>query len=469
MSFGILLAAIFSASVAFADMPTRENTTIDGYRGIWFALGQKSQYGDKYSGGLATYTMKHNPVAIYSPEANKTFFVYGGTPSEDSRHLLCMIGVFDHRTGQVTKPTVVYDKRGVDDPHDNPSILIDNNGYIWVFVSGRSIHRPGFKYRSIYPYDISGFEQVTSEEMTYPQPMYIEGEGFFHFFTKYVGVRRLFFETSRDGITWSQDQALADIRRPGQKRSGHYQFSTHFGKKIMTCFNRHPNGDVDRRTNIYYLQSEDFGRTWTTADGRRVDIPVTDSASICLVREYESKGRNVYIKDINYDALGNPVILYLTSDSHLPGPLGGTRQWSVVWWDGREWIDSDITTSTHNYDSGSIWIEDGVWTVIAPTLPGPQHWGTGGEIAVWKSGDCGRTWTMTGQLTGGSPRNHGYVRRPLNAKDPFYGFWADGDADNFGISYLYYCNSKGDVYRLPYDMDSLFVTPLRVVYPALKK
>ena len=31
-----------------------------GYRGIWYTLGQvESEYGDKYSGGLGTYTVKH--------------------------------------------------------------------------------------------------------------------------------------------------------------------------------------------------------------------------------------------------------------------------------------------------------------------------------------------------------------------------------------------------------------------------
>ncbi|HWI59696.1 MAG TPA: hypothetical protein VNZ22_20885, partial [Bacillota bacterium] len=38
----------------------------DGYRGIWFTLGQPSEYGDKYSGGLGTYTANHIPLAIYA-------------------------------------------------------------------------------------------------------------------------------------------------------------------------------------------------------------------------------------------------------------------------------------------------------------------------------------------------------------------------------------------------------------------
>lgn len=42
---------------------------VDGYRGIWFTIGQaRSDYGDKYSGGLGTYTMKHIPMAVYSKE-----------------------------------------------------------------------------------------------------------------------------------------------------------------------------------------------------------------------------------------------------------------------------------------------------------------------------------------------------------------------------------------------------------------
>lgn len=110
---------------------------IDGYKGIWFTLGQFSEYGDKYSGGLGTYTAKHIPLAIYAPEVRKTFFVYGGTKSKDEKYLLCMIGSYDHKTKKVSKPVVVHDKEGVDDPHDNPSLAIDDKGYVWVFVSGR--------------------------------------------------------------------------------------------------------------------------------------------------------------------------------------------------------------------------------------------------------------------------------------------------------------------------------------------
>ena len=74
-----------------------------GYRGIWFTLGQKSKYGDKYSGGFGTYTANHVRMAIYSKEANKTFFVYGGA-RDGKQHLLDMVSYYDHASGNISPP-----------------------------------------------------------------------------------------------------------------------------------------------------------------------------------------------------------------------------------------------------------------------------------------------------------------------------------------------------------------------------
>ncbi|MFK7844336.1 MAG: hypothetical protein AB8G77_03470, partial [Rhodothermales bacterium] len=173
---GILLAAFWvciggcQPELPASDTNLPHQVTIDGYRGIWFSLGQMLEYGDKYSGGLGTYTAKHHPLAVYSPEANKTFFVYGGTTKEDERHLLAMVSYYDHTSNTLPRPVVVHDKQGIEDPHDNPSINIDAAGYIWVFVSGRGSIRPGFIYRSVQPFNIDSFELVMEDEFAYPQP-----------------------------------------------------------------------------------------------------------------------------------------------------------------------------------------------------------------------------------------------------------------------------------------------------------
>ncbi len=453
----IIAAALLFGAATFAQ--PLNNTKVDGYRGIWFTLGQESEYGFKYSGGLGTYTVKHIPMAIYAPEAEKTFFVYGGTTEMNERHLLCMIGCYDHKTGMVQKPTVVFDKEKVNDPHDNPSLQIDSDGYLWVFVSGRNTRRMGHIYRSEKPYDISSFVKVRTTVMTYPQPWYIEGEGFFFFFTKYTGNRRLYYATSPDGVNWSEDYALAHIRKEGDKESGQYQVSNRFGKKVATAFNRHPNGKEYKRSNIYYMQTQDMGKTWTTADGATLEVPVTDLHNPALVFDAEALNKNVYIKDLNFDEDGNPVILYLMSGGHKPGPANSPYSWNVVHWTGKEWKHHHITNSFHNYDSGSIWVEGREWTVIAPTDAGPQKWCTGGEVVMWKSRNAGKSWKRIAVLTSDSRYNHGYVRRPAVWCDPFYGFWADGNPERITQSTLYFTDSEGNVMMLPYDMKEEWAKP----------
>ncbi|MEZ5044014.1 MAG: BNR-4 repeat-containing protein [Saprospiraceae bacterium] len=449
--FCILLLS-YGPAIAQTAPLSRSNQQIDGYRGIWFTLGQFYEYGDKYSGGLGTYTAKHAPLAIYAPAVDKTFFVYGGTTKKKEKHLLCMIGVYDHARQLVSKPTVVYDKMGVDDPHDNPSLLIDKEGFIWVFVSGRGQKRPGFKYRSVAPYSIAAFEQITEEEMTYPQPWYIEGKGFFHFFTKYTGVRELYVETSPDGRAWTEDKKLAGIvAQPGEK-SGHYQVSNHWRDKVVTFFSRHPNGNVDQRTDLYYLQTTDFGESWTTADLTPIDLPVTKTDAKALVIDYAGMGKNVYLKDVAFDGEGNPICLYLTSGGHEPGPQNDPREWRVSHWTEGAWRTSVITTSDHNYDMGSLWVADDQWMVVAPTRNEPQLYGGGGEIEMWVSEDNGQTWAKKMAVTQNSRYNANYVRRVVDGRNPFLYFWADGHPGKQSKSQLFFGDSQGHVWRLPYRM-----------------
>jgi len=457
-----VLIAVFWAAIAAhpsdanAQPPQQQD---DGYRGIWFTLGQVSEYGDKYSGGLGTYTAKHVPLAVYSEKAEKTFFVYGGA-KEGKRHLLAMASYYDHRRGVVPRPTIVHDKGGVNDPHDDPSIALDEHGHVWVFVSGRGRHRPGFKYRSVEPLSVDRFELVSEEEMTYPQPWWIDGKGFLYLFTKYTGVRELYWNVSTDGRQWTPHQKLAGM-------GGHYQSSNRRGERVVTAFNMHPGGHPDKRTNLYFVESDDMGRTWRTADGTPVDTPMTDPHGPALVRDFQAEGRLVYMKDVNFDSEGNPVILVVTAAYHQPGPIGDPRIWTIVHWDGHRWQFHEVTRSTHNYDMGSLYVEgDGTWRIIGPTEPGPQRHGTGGEMAVWTSPDQGKTWTKQRDVTAGSRFNHAYARRPVDARCDFYAFWADGNPDEFSPSHLYFTNRDGDrVWRLPYEMTGDFAKP-ELVRPA---
>jgi hypothetical protein len=116
---------------------------------------------------------------------------------------------------------------------------------------------------------------------------------------------------------------------------------------------------------------------------------------------------------------------------------------------------------------GSLYIEPGgVWRIIGPTEPGPQRYNPGGEVAVWISRDQGRTWKKDRQITSGSPYNHVYVRKPLNAEPDFYAFWADGHGRELSPSRLYFCDKTGrTAFRLPEKMDDEFMKPEKLSEP----
>jgi len=304
---------------------------------------------------------------------------------------------------------------------------------------------------------------MSEEEMTYPQPKYTNF-GMFHFFTKYTGARQLYFETSKDGIIWTEDKKIAAIpEHKESQKSGHYQTSGVFdGKVVGTFFNRHPFGIVDKRTDLYYIQSDDFGKTWKTVDSIKVDLPLTDKVSPARVVDYSSLRKNIYLKDMGFDADGYPVCLYIRSNGHEPGPKSGDYEWSVTRWNGKQWETHIITTSDHNYDMGSLFISKKNWKIVGPTEEGPQEWGVGGELAIWESKDEGKNWKKIQTITENSMYSHSYVRRPIDFHAPFCFFWADGHSHTFSKCKLYFGDFQGNIWQLPYEMKKDFERPVKI-------
>ncbi|MGC8863438.1 MAG: BNR-4 repeat-containing protein [Armatimonadota bacterium] len=431
----------------------------DSYRGIWYSNQPSGdRYGWKYSGGMAVFCAKHLPMAIYLPKAGKTFFVYGGSPEPDSPDLLIMASWYDHRSGRVPRPTIVMRKKtGGDrgDAHHNPTLALDDRGYVWVFAPSHG-RKDAFIYRSTAPFSTDAFQRVVQKEFSYPQPFYHPGFGFLFLFTKYTAGRELYFSTSPDGVNWSEDQKIAGF-------GGHYQVSWAWKHKRGVAFDFHPPGvGLNGRTNLYYVETRDFGKTWTNAAGCPVKIPLDSPANEALVHDYQAEKRLVYVKDLNFDADGHPVILYVVSKGYESGPKNGLRFWKVAHWTGNEWDIRTVTTSDHNYDTGSLWIEDdGTWRIIAPTEPGPQPWGCGGEIVIWSSTDQGKTWQKARQVTRDSKLNHNNSRRPVGAHPDFYTIWCDGNPFEHSECRLYFANKSGDrALMLPEKMAGDFAEPL---------
>ncbi|MCO6044259.1 BNR repeat-containing protein [Aeoliella sp. ICT_H6.2] len=424
--------------------------TTDGFRGIWYA-NQKSndEYVYKYSGGKATYPHQHHPIAIYRPEVDKTFFVWGGR-YKDQNTLLHMISYFDHKTKMVARPRVLLDKR-TSDAHDNPTICIDNDGYIFIFSSAHGTSRPSYIHRSMRPYDISEFDHVLTTNFSYTQPWYLPEYGFVFMHTRYLkGQRVLHVMTSPDGEQWSEPLKFAHIQQ------GHYQVTQPFENSIASAFNLHPDGQgLNWRTNLYYIQSDDGGKTWHNVQGEKLTLPLTDRDNPALVKDYQAEGRLCYMKCLRFTPEGHPVILHLTSDGYESGPENDPRTFTTARWTGKEWDFQEAMPADNNYDFASLDIlPNGDWLLLGDTQPGPQAYNTGGEIALWKSTDQGQNWNMVRQLTKDSKYNHLYPRKPVNADDDFFAFWADGHARKPSESRLYFTDREGSaVWMLPPEIE----------------
>ena len=450
------------------DAVTR-NLKADGYRGIWY-MNQPSgdEYVYKYSGGLGTYCAKHRPFAIYAEQVNKTFFCYGGTTTDSNRELLHMVSYFDHATKTVPRPTILLDKQ-TSDAHDNPVISIDQSGRIWIFSTSHGRARPSYIHRSVRPYDVDEFELVPATRLdgeenvpitnfSYMQVWHTPKTPFQAFFTRYnyPAQRTICFMSSADGVSWSAWQRIAAIDE------GHYQISGVGRSKAGSMFNYHPRGKgLNWRTNLYYLETADGGTNWTTVDGRPLILPLTEVGNDALVRDYESEGLNVYLKDVRFDEQERPVLLYITSRGYQSGPQNDPRTWTIARWTGAKWLFHPVTTSDNNYDFGELWMTaPNDWRIIGPTETGPQPYNPGGEVAMWTSRDQGAAWTKSRQMTSGSSMNHTYVRRALNAHPDFVGIWADGHGRQPSSSRLYFADARGNVFQLPTTMPGDFAKPI---------
>lgn len=447
----LIICLIGSQSKLYA-----QNQKAAGYMGLWYKSGRPYEYGYKYSGGLATFSSQHNPMAIYVPCEKKTFFVYSGTTGPDTSHLQIMISYFDHRTHTVPRPVLVFDKDGVNDPQDNASLSIDSKGFIWVFISGRGRTRPGYIFKSSLPYSIESFEMMTQGEIVFPQAWWMRDSCFLMMQTKVLNGRELYWTSSTDGRNWEPVQKLAGM-------GGHFQVTNVYGNTLFSVFNYCPGGNIDNRTNLYLLKTDDLGKSWKTIEDKVISTPLTDVKNDAMIRDYESEKKKVYINDLNFDSNGNPVILAIISKDFRPGPVGDPREWTVISWKNGKWEFSKICNMPHNYNLGSLYTAGKEWKIIGPSDAGPQKYGTGGEMVLWTSSNEGKTWVKSANITYNSIYNNIYARRPFQAGDDFYAFWADGDIEKRSVSHLYFTNSRGDkVWVLPYNMKKDFEKPVRI-------
>ena len=184
----------------------------------------------KYSGGFATYPQQHAPIAIYCKEADKTFFVYGGTTARsatDKQELLHMVSYLRPRDRPGAAPAPPAEQA-----HRRRPRQPDPAGGRPRATSGSSPPRtapgrPSYIHRSTRPWSIDEFERILRDELLLHAALARAGRRIpvpAHPLRRRqtLGInaaRCLFWMTSADGVKWSEPRMLAGIEM------GDYQVS----------------------------------------------------------------------------------------------------------------------------------------------------------------------------------------------------------------------------------------------------
>ena len=389
--------------------------------GVWHASSCTRRVsptaGTVYGGAHATYCAWTRPMAVYVASQDKTYFVFGNSDNSPT------IGCYDHKS-RTLSDAVVVGTTPDGDAHKNPHILIDDEGYIYVFY--RSHCSPTHLAKSSRPFDISKWVPmgVVAEDSSYPQPWQLKPGEISLFFrqggTHNAGEVRI---VSRDGgQTWSAPQLLAS----SPPKNGFYAVSIAetgpYPRKLHLAWSV-TRGDWWQRYHVYYAYSDDGGYTWKKSDGTVYELPITEAKSERIFRS-DVPDRGVWLKDIQLDSHGNPHILFV--DGHTLSYDCVCRL--AVCREGK-WAVNRIAGCDHMYDAGSlVFLADEDLRAYLPTTPS-QPYEDGGEIDEWQSTDGGESWTKTKSLTSGSEYSHNHVKTVFNrGKDDFRVFWSYGDA-----------------------------------------
>src|SRR3972149_6814052 len=204
-----------------------------------------------------------DPRAVYYKGENER--TYAGWVSNNGD--IC-IGYLDHISHEI-KQQIIHENFEKDD-HDNPSIYITEEGYIWVFYSKHASPEPIYLQKSIYPENIEHWKPIDTLSLNDT----VKYKGFRDSYT-YVNICRLSTENNKmfifwrgmdfkpnfsvstdTGQSWSNGKILILPERIYRERRPYIKISSNNKDKIHFAFtDGHPRDEP--ANSIYYMYYKD--------------------------------------------------------------------------------------------------------------------------------------------------------------------------------------------------------------------
>jgi hypothetical protein len=321
-----------------------------------------------------------------------------------------VVSKYDHKTSQLDT-TVVHEKLQKDD-HNNPSVLVRNDGHVLVFYSK---HNPAPTYLAISkkPYDISEWQPAIKLYLndttnypkdynntycyTNPHQLTAENNRIYNLW-RGMGFKPNISYSDDGGQTWQPGKIVVHPEDVYQHRRPYTKVSSNSRDKMHFAFtDGHPRNET--QNSVYYACYHDGA--FFKADGGKItdyeSLPFTPRQA-SLVYDATKTDHRAWVWDVAGDKNGFPVIVYARFLEETDHRYYYTR------WDGEQWTNTELCAS-------------GKWfpqTPAGETEPEPHY--SGGiildhsdpstvylsreingvfEIEKWTTKDNGKSWKST--------------------------------------------------------------------------
>lgn len=279
------------------------------------------------------------------------------------RNSAAMIRTYRHASGEWSEPFTIGP--GVDN-HNNPALVADSRGILHVVYGA---HETPLLYgHSLRPNDASAWSEVVEcgERLTYAS-LTCDADDVLHFTARERdpdNLRRyLACYQRRPGGEWTRVARIVDSRRTEYTNFGNCLAVDDDGRLHLSFSIYAP--EISAGRCVGYLTSDDGGRSWRTASGRVVDLPVPEHVGPDEV--YVRRGGDIRLLN------GNIAL----------GP------------DGSPWVFFVERTPRRVYHPWLMHLEADGWRTIdlLPHLPESMRGrGASGVLSVTASGDL---WFVT--------------------------------------------------------------------------
>ena len=360
------------------------------------------------------------------------------------------ITYYDHNTSTWTTSVKVGDRTLIADfPHGQPSVLIDNDGYIHVMWDS---HENAILYsKSTNIEDITEWTSMGSPANgSYNQMLQFSDDTLYIFYRLAGAGYHWGFKTSIDGgANWS---AFTEI----MTGAAYIVVREGIGDTIHCSINGDNTTGYDRY-NIYYMYFD--GNIWKNKAGITLTLPITTPWTNILA--YDSDINYVPMTAIGTDNINNPYILFTEGT----GDGVGVYTYKILKYVNGVWTTYNIGITTDHFNEYASGLD-----VISATdldvylTTGGIADNIGGNIEKWSSKDGGLTWGRAKRIY------YGQFTNPIIVKDYHVNgkvIWVNyrNSGTFIGNGYLY--GDNGFISNAALSLMPSLVQDIRNIYPGL--